>query len=266
MYLTVKNQLRHLSAREFETLRTLCRMSKNLYNEALYSVRQYYFSERQYLRYERNYHVCKESENYKALGTEIAQQTLKVVDRCFKSFFALINKAKSGFYQFNMVCMPRYLDKEGWFSRLYNKENARLQSIKDKQHIKDFTRRQYHNLRKRNTRINHVMSTASRRIISYCIEHHIGNLVVGYNPDWKQSINLGTHTNQNFVQIPHGILRGKLNYLCKLYGIRYVEQEESYTSKASFFDDDPLPVYNADNPQNYTFSGRRISILSVCDA
>ena len=56
------------------------------------------------------------SENYKALGTEIAQQTMKVVDRCFKSFFALINKAKSGSYQFSMINIPHYLDKEGWFS------------------------------------------------------------------------------------------------------------------------------------------------------
>ena len=366
MYLTVKNQLRHLSSREFNTLRTLCRLSKNLYNEALYSIRQYYFAEHQYLRYESNYHVCKDSPNYKALGTEIAQQTLKVVDRCFKSFFALINKAKSGSYQFNMVRLPHYLDKEGWFSliiprikikdgtfvlpmslgfkkehgelrfaippniagkevkevrihprnnaryfeieyvyeqpevqadvdadkflavdlgldnlascvtsggasfiidgrqiksynRLYNKENARLQRIKDKQHIKGFTRRQYLNLRKRNARINHAMSTAARRIIMYCIEHRIGNIVVGYNLDWKQCVSIGKANTQNFVQMPHGKLREKLKYLCELYGLKYHEQEESYTSKASFFDDDPLPVYNADNPQSYTFSGIRIT-------
>ena len=116
MYLTVKNQLKHLSVREYQTLRTLCRLSKNLYNEALYSVRQYYFSERQYLRYESNYHVCKDSPNYKALSTDIAQQTLKVVDRGFKSFFALMHKAKNGSYQFNMVQLPHYLSKEGWFS------------------------------------------------------------------------------------------------------------------------------------------------------
>ena len=366
MYLTVKNQLKNLSVREYKTLRTLCRLSKNLFNEAMYSIRQYYFSERKYLRYENNYHVCKVSENYQALGTEIAQQTLKVVDRCFKSFFALINKAKSGSYQFNIINLPHYLKKEGWFSliiprikikdgafvlpmsrdfkrkhgelrftippqiadkeikevrihprnkarffeieyiyeqpemkadvdadkflgvdlgldnlascvtsegasfildgkqiksynRLYNKENARLQSIKDKQYIKGITVRQYLNLRKRNARINQAMSTAARRIISYCIIHRIGNIVVGCNPEWKQSIHLGDITNQNFVQIPYGKLREKLEYLCELYGIRYAEQEESYTSKASFFDGDDLPVYNADNPQSYTFSGRRIT-------
>ena len=43
-----------------------------------------------------------------------------------------------------------------------------------------------------------------------------------------------------------------------MYGIECILQEESYTSKASFFDRDDLPIYNADNPQEYTFSGRRV--------
>lgn len=145
------------------------------------------------------------------------------------------------------------------YNRLFNKENTRLQSIKDKQKNKGFTLRQYLNLRKRNARINYAMSVAARRIIGYCIQHRIGNIIVGCNPGWKQDINIGSHNNQNFVQIPHGKLREKLCYLCGLYGINYVEQEESYTSKASFFDNDNLPVYNADNPQTYTFSGRRIT-------
>ena len=110
MYLAVKNQLKHFSVREYQSLITLCRLSKNLYNEALYSVRQYYFAE------ESNYHVCKDSSNYKVLSTEIAQQTLKVVDRCFKYFFVLVRKAKSGTYQFNMVQLPHSLSKEGCFS------------------------------------------------------------------------------------------------------------------------------------------------------
>ena len=367
MYLTQKVQLRKLSKQEFLTLQTLCRLSKNLYNEALYSVRQYYFQEKKYLRYESNYHICKSSENYALLNTDIAQQTLKVVDRSFKSFFSLINKAKSGVYQFNQIKLPHYLPKDGYFSLLiprirvksgwfaipmsasfkkeygelklqvperlldksikelrihprsngrffelefvyeqpviktkldkskalatdlglnnlaacvdstgasfiidgkklksynqwYNKENARLQSIKDKQgNKKKITKRQAQLTRKHNFRNNHYMSIAARRIINYCIDNQIGNLVVGYNLDWKRDINIGSKNNQQFVQVPHGLLRQKLTYLCELYGINYVEQEESYTSKASFFDNDELPTYNADNPQDYNFSGKRIS-------
>jgi hypothetical protein len=53
-------------------------------------------------------------------------------------------------------------------------------------------------------------------------------------------------------------LRRKLEALCSRYGIEYLETEESYTSQASFYDRDEIPVYNADNPAKYKFSGRRI--------
>ncbi|SFL19620.1 Putative transposase DNA-binding domain-containing protein, partial [Sharpea azabuensis] len=64
--------------------------------------------------------------------------------------------------------------------------------------------------------------------------------------------------NQNFVNIPYGQLRSKLEYLCRLNGIIFVKQEESYTSKSSFWDRDDIPVYNADNPREYQFSGKRV--------
>ena len=60
------------------------------------------------------------------------------------------------------------------------------------------------------------------------------------------------------MMIPYGKLREKLEYLCELNGIVFVKQEESYTSKASFWDQDAIPTYNADNPKTYTFSGRRV--------
>ena len=145
------------------------------------------------------------------------------------------------------------------FNRLFNEENARLQFEKDKHGIKLFMRRQYLNLRKRNRRVNHALSVAARRIVNYCVGNRIGNIVVGCNFDWKREINIGKQNNQNFVQIPHGKLREKLQYLCELYAIRYVEQEESYTSKASFFDNDFLPIYDATSEQKYKFSGRSLN-------
>ena len=69
---------------------------------------------------------------------------------------------------------------------------------------------------------------------------------------------MGKQNNQNFVNIPYGQLRYKLEYLCKLNGMAFIKQEESYTSKASFWDKDIIPVYNADNPKEYWFSGRRL--------
>ena len=113
-------------------------------------------------------------------------------------------------------------------------------------------------MRKRNNRVNDYISKAAKRIINYCIEHKIGKLVCGYNATFQRNSKLGKANNQNFVNIPYGSLRAKLEYLCQLNGISFTEQEESYTSKASFWDRDDMPVYNADNPQKYAFSGKRI--------
>ena len=102
------------------------------------------------------------------------------------------------------------------------------------------------------------MSKTARIIINYCIENDIGTLIVGYNNTFQKSSNIGKVNNQTFVNIPYGKLRDKLEYLCKLNNIVFVKQEESYTSKASFWDKDDIPVYNDDNPKDYIFSGKRI--------
>lgn len=95
-------------------------------------------------------------------------------------------------------------------------------------------------------------------IIDYCMVHDIGTLVIGYNETFQRNSDMNKCNNQNFVNIPYGKLRSKLEYLCERNGIVFVKQEESYTSKASFWDNDTIPVYNADNPKSYNFSGKRV--------
>ena len=345
----------------------MCRIAKNLTNQAIYNVRQHYFQEKQYLRYEANYHELKHLENYKLLNANIAQQTLKDVDQMFKSFFALIKLAKQGKYNFKHIKLPNYLPKNGYsniaisqiriknsiltipysnifkkkkevnkiqikvpqvlegkkikeiqiipkfnarffeiqyiyevqkeniqlntnnalaidlgvnnlctcitstgksfiidgrklksINQFFNKRNAGLQSIKDKQNIKRQTKQQYLVSQKRKNRIDDYINKTCRYIINYCLVNDIGTLVIGYNQSFQNKANLGKKNNQIFTQLPFGKIREKLEYLCKRYNINYILQEESYTSKASFFDNDELPIYNADNPQTYEFSGKRI--------
>lgn len=141
----------------------------------------------------------------------------------------------------------------------FNKENARLQSIKDKQHFgKKTTNRQKAIARDRNNKVNDYMNKAARKVIDYCIKNNIGTLIVGYNETFQRNSHIGKQNNQNFVSIPYGKLREKLECLCELNDIAFVKQEESYTSKASFWDKDTIPVYNSDNPQVYAFSGKRV--------
>ncbi|WP_413167053.1 RNA-guided endonuclease InsQ/TnpB family protein [Capilliphycus salinus ALCB114379] len=371
MYLTQKNQIRGLSKQQFAAIQTLCRLTKNLYNVGLYSVRQFFFAERQYLRYEGNYHTCKGNENYQLLNTDIAQQTLKVVDRSFKSFFKLLKKANQGLYRFEQIRLPKYLKKDGYFPLImprikvkngyfeipmsrqfkaeygtvripfperlsgkklketrivprhnarwfevefvieqeprparvdprramavdlgldnlaacvttdgasfivdgkklksinqgFNRINSKIQSAKDKLGIQGLTNYQSCLFKKRNNRVRDYLNKAARLIVNHCIASGIGTLIVGVNPGWKQSINIGSRNNQNFVSIPHWQLRSKLSSLCERYGIQYIETEESYTSKASALDGDELPVYNADSPKSPPFSGKRIKRGLYC--
>ena len=74
----------------------------------------------------------------------------------------------------------------------------------------------------------------------------------------QKDSNIGRINNQNFVNIPFGKLKDKLSYLSQYYDICLIKQEESYTSKASFFDRDDIPVYNDDHTKNYVFSGTRV--------
>jgi putative transposase len=140
----------------------------------------------------------------------------------------------------------------------FNKENSRLQSIKDSRGIKNVTKKQYLLARKRNNRVNDYINKTCRHIINYCINNQIGNLVIGYNETLQRNINIGRKNNQNFVNIPIGNIKEKLEYLCELYGVKFTKQEESYTSKASFLDNDDIPKYNQDNPIDYKFSGIRV--------
>ena len=84
---------------------------------------------------------------------------------------------------------------------------------------------------KRNKRINDFLHKTSRYLVDFCVKHKIGTIVIGRNKEWKESIQLGRITNQNFVYIPFYKLFKMLEYKCKRIGIKLVQQEESYTSK-----------------------------------
>jgi len=366
MYLTQTDIIRHLGKEEYFKLKEMCKYANNLYNAALYNIRQYYFQEKKFLSYEENYKLCKENENYKMLQAGVSQQILKVADRSFKSFFNLIKKAKKGEYRFQDIKIPHYREKGGMFNLILstnaiyiengmmnipmsnafmkkygkdrfkvpvtvtekikearilpygngkffkiqfcyeikkeelnlNKDNClaidtglsnfaacvtnkgtsfivdgrklksinqywntrrqKLQSIKDKQDIKGDTDKIFRITQKRNRRVNDYIKKSARHIVNYCIENDIGTIVCGYNQDFKRNINLGKTTNRHFTQISFGALREQLGNLCERYGMDYIEQEESYTSKASFLDLDEIPVYKPDSDTEYIFSGKRI--------
>ena len=348
-------------------LREMCRYSNNLYNYTVYEVRQHFFKTNEYIPYEKYYHICKLNENYKLIQAGVAQQTLKVVERNFNSFFALLKLKREGKYtekvrlpkyrkkgdMFNLVLStnaitihngiliipmsrtfskqhkkaririavpdrlkgkefreiriiplykgkhfkiqysykaefePKNLNKDNSISidvgvdnlascvtntgtsfimdgrkiksinRYWNKRKARLQSIATRQGL--YMTEQIYNLtRKRNNRIDDYMKKTARYIINHCIANDIGTVVCGYNKNFKRNINLGSKNNQQFTQISFNKLFSAIKNLCEKYDMIYIEQEESYTSKASFLDFDEIPVFDKNKKIDYQFSGKRI--------
>jgi len=78
-------------------------------------------------------------------------------------------------------------------------------------------------------------------VVSEAIKLDCNIIVIGNNKEWKQKVNLGSVTNQNFVSIPYSKFISMLKYKCELEGINFIITEESYTSGTSLLDNE-LPV------------------------
>lgn len=346
MYLTE----RHIVKNNKE-LDKLCFNSKNLYNKALYLVRQHYFKTKGYLNFFgiRKLMIDSKDEDYYALPTKVSNQTLMLLDKNFKSFFARLKKKQSGNYD-KPIGIPRYLNKQGRYIAIFNKEAVskvylrkgiiklskssieiptkkanesnlvevrvlprnnhhvievvyRVDGVKPKDDngryaaidlelnnlatvssnvVKPFiingrplkSINQYWNKEKarlqahlkgnqrttkriksitniRNNKVKDYLHKSSRRIVNFLVSNNISTLIIGYNEEWKQNINLGRTNNQSFVNIPFLTFINQLEYKCKLEGINVILTEESYTSKCSFLDGETLEEH-----ENYL--GKRI--------
>ena len=361
MYLTVKQQLNHLTKTEYLILRELCAISKRLYNQALYEYRQEYFGKRsEKVKWYSNIKLFQGTENYSLLQAQISQHTLKAVQEEIDSFW---NKKKNNpktrlpkylkdedFFELRIPHIPKTVEKYNWFEIPYSKKfssthekvrikiptflvdkklkyirivpkyNARffeirytyeviskekknndnilaidfginnlctcadtkgktfiidgrklksynqwynkrigiLSKIKDKQKYKGFTKQQYKILRKRNNKMEDYVNKSCKYIVDYCLTNNISTIVCGINKGWQHNARLGKVCNQNFTQIPFYKMRENLKYRCELNGLGFVEQEESYTSQASFLDRDFIPEWDGNHHPEYKFSGKRV--------
>ena len=141
----------------------------------------------------------------------------------------------------------------------YNQKIAAIMSRQTKGGTEKFkpTEEYYAVTQRRNNVIKDYMLQTGKHFITWCVENRIDTIVMGDNPFWKQEVNIGHKNNQKFVQIPFDRMKEIIEYQAERNGIRVLRQEESYTSKASFPDNDPIPVYGMDN-DSCSFSGKRI--------
>ena len=125
-------------------------------------------------------------------------------------------------------------------NQYYNKKLAKLQSDLELRHNKYQSEKTKKLTFKRENKLNDYLHKATAYVVNQLVSNDISLLVIGYNKGWKQDITLGKKTNQKFTQIPFLKLVKMLKYKCELQGIQVVIQEESYTSKCSFLDNEPI--------------------------
>lgn len=336
----------------YKDLDNLCFLSKNLYNQALYRIRQQFFKDKTFKNYnEVNRELHDENQiDYRALPANTSQETLKLVNQNYSSFFKSFQKgiksAKIPGYLdktkgrqivvYNHMTLPSQLLEKGIIklpktnlqfktkqknirqvrivpknnyivleviyeasikellkdnkrymsidlgidnlatcssnvsksfiingkpvksiNQYYNKKKAKLQSELELKNKKKSSKQIQNLTLKRNNKIKDYFHKASKYIVNQLVNQSINTLIIGKNDGWKQETNIGKKNNQNFVNIPHQMFINQLKYKCQLEGINVVEQEESYTSKVSFFDNDFIPTYQV-NDELFKSSGKRI--------
>ncbi|RHW42558.1 transposase [Neobacillus notoginsengisoli] len=146
-------------------------------------------------------------------------------------------------------------------NRYFNKELSKLQEKNRENGISKrvVTNNQAKLWMKRERQIKGYISQAVGLLFKKGKELGIDTFVVGYNVGWKQESDMGKKNNQHFVQIPFARLISAIENKCSKEGIRFVKQEESYTSKASFLERDEIPVWSKGDKKTYHFNGKRIT-------
>lgn len=325
-------------------------LAKNLYNSTLYYQRDSFFNKdfKNYYDVNRVF-THSNQKDYRALPSKVSKQVQMLVDKSFKSYFALVKKKTRGDYSRN-VRIPRYLDKtsgrcvvpypkdalslknEGFVKLsktsiviktnidkkniqgarivpkgnhfvieiLYKKMCKPLRADKPKRvafvdpglnnlmtvtsncfhpviyngrplksinqlcnkNISELKQKLYERgLRtssllqsvytRRTNRLTDLLHKMTTQLVNHLDSYNIDTVIFGHNIGQKQDINLGKVTNQNFVQIPFTQLMSLLKYKCELKGIRFIETEESYTSKCSFLDAETISKHSK-------YMGRRL--------
>lgn len=179
------------------------------------------------------------NENF--AGIDIGLNNLAAIVTNTNSAPILINgkplKAINQFYNRKLASLksnlPHYINHKG--EKIQKKSSKAIRGLTSK----------------RNNKIKDYLHKASRKVVNHLQQNNISLCVIGQNKDWKRSINIGKRNNQNFVAIPHAQFINMISYKNEMKGIETKTREESYTSKCSFIDNEPIK-------KQVTYQGRRV--------
>ena len=139
------------------------------------------------------------------------------------------------------------------------KKTAHYQSLLNKQGLKKSTRIEKINNKFKGIQ-NNFLNHTTRFIIDLCIKQDVGTIIIGYSKNFQYKTNMKSKENQIFSHYAFKQFIKKLETQCAIHDITVIIQEESYTSKSSFLDNDILPVYKEkqEKEKKYEFKGKRI--------
>lgn len=193
-----------------------------------------------------NYKQVEKNENVVAIDLGLNNLATIVSNGVFKPLIVNGKPLKS-INQFYNKLNSKYLSKltKGKDSITNSKDgktwSKRLQKITDN----------------RNNQIKDYIHKSTKKVVEHCVKYDISKVIIGNVSNSTRNINIGKVNNQNFVNISLGQFIEKLKYKLELHNIKVIVREESYTSKASFIDNDTIPKKH--NPEEkYTFSGKRV--------
>ncbi len=89
--------------------------------------------------------------------------------------------------------------------------------------------------RYRAKRIKGLFHSVSNFIVSLCLKHNIGKLILpkGLEEEYQKESEKSSKFNQEFRFLPLGKLKEMIEYKAKLFGIEILEEPEPYTSRVS---------------------------------
>ena len=99
--------------------------------------------------------------------------------------------------------------------------------------------------RRRNDRIKDHFNKISSDVIKLCKENGITEIIIGYNKNWKNGVNMGKVNNDGFYKIPYRSLVHMIFNKAEENGITVVETNESYTSKCDAVNQEEIKWHEA---------------------
>ena len=181
----------------YDEIDHLCLLSKNLYNSTLYTIRQYYFTNKQFLNYQgvNKLFVSGNQPDYRALPAKVAQHTQMLVESNFKSFFGLLKLKAQGKYN-KPIKIPKYLNKKAGRQVVHYAKDAL-----------SFKKQGFIQLSKTNIKIKTSLTKDEVQFVRLVPRNHYFVIEIGYNvkePEQKVNdnvlaIDIGVNNIASFV-------------------------------------------------------------------